>query len=230
MKKVVLLFVIFLSVYTINAQSNYIILNGGATKPRGEFANNDFFNPESGFATGGYNFGFEVGYFFNPWVGIGGSFKFNNSSFDNGVINNHLQTQYENIFDTIYLASDKYSLQNFLVGPYGKLDVTNHISLFGKFFIGVMSAFRPEQTLNWTEPGQDPNLLYVESKLASAFSWDLGGGILFKLNDQIGIIFMADYISANPKLEEFNYNDLAIETNKQEIRYFNLNVGLALSL
>ncbi len=230
MKKALLLFIILLSVYTINAQSNYIIINGGITNPTGEFANNDFFNPKSGFANGGYNLGFEVGYFFNPWIGFGGAFKFSNSKFDSDVVNDHLQTQYWSIYDTIYISSGKYSLQNFLVGPYGKLDVTDHISFFGKFFIGVMSAFRPEQTLNWVEPGQDPKSLYVDSKLASAFTWNLGGGILLKFNDRIGIIFMADYISANPKFEEFNYDDLVIETDKQDIRYFNLNVGLALSL
>ncbi len=230
MKKILLLFILLLSIYTINAQSSYIIINGGITNPTGEFANNDFLNPESGFATGGYNLGFEVGYFFNPWVGIGGAFKFSNSNFDSDVVNDHLQTQYWSLYDTIYISSGKYNLQNFLAGPYGKLDVTGHISLFGKFFIGIMSAFRPEQTLTWTEPGQDPKQLYVDSKLASAFAWNLGGGVLFKFNDRIGVIFMADYIAGNPKYEEFNYDDLVIETNKQDIRYFNFNVGLALSL
>ena len=230
MKNLFVILLIFLSTNFLNAQSSYIIINGGITQAKGSFADNDFFNPEAGFATGGYNLGFEVGYFFNPWVGIGGAFKFSNSGFDSDIINDHLQTEYWSLFDTIYLKSGEYNLHNFLAGPYGKLDINDHFSLLGKFFIGVMSAFRPEQTLNWTEPGQEPKLLFVESKLASSFAWNVGGGLLIKFNDRLGVVFMADYISGKPKFEEFNYDDLIVETNKQDIHYFNFNIGLVLAM
>jgi len=231
MKKIFLIIISFAFIYSSNAQSSYIILNGGITNPVGEFADNDFYNEDAGFASGGYNLGFEIGYFFNPWIGLGGSFKFNSSNFDTDGINAHLQEQYWSQYDTLYLASSEYNMQNFLIGPYAKLDITGNFSLFGKFFIGVMSAFRPDQTLNWQEdPSQELKTLFIESKLASSFAWNIGGGLLFRFTDRLGLVLMADYIAGNPKYDEFNYDELIVETNKQEMHYFNFNIGLAIKM
>jgi len=232
MKKT-LLFIIFLifTQLTIIGQEKYIILSGGLTKPLSDFSDNQFENSDAGFATNGYNFGFELGHFFNPWFGLGGSFKFNNSGFDSQRFNNFIDQNYGNQFDTIYLASGDYNLHNFLAGPYGKINIGNNLSVFGKVFIGVLSTFRPDQTLVYRNFGdtEDSNL-FSEGKLAGSFAWNFGAGILIKVSDSFGIITLVDYIGANPKFDRFDYQAIKVIKVKQPVRYLNLNLGIALSL
>ncbi len=233
--KISLLSIIFLILVqlTLNAQEKYIIISGGLTKPLADFADNDFDNSDAGFATNGYNIGFELGHFFNPWFGIGGSFKFNNSGFDSQRFNDTLSVRFENKadMDTIYLYSGDYNLHNFLAGPYGKIDLGSHFSIFGNAFIGVLSTFRPDQTLfykKYSEP--DPVNLYSAGKLAAAFAWNFGGGILVKVSDGFGIVLKADYIASNPEFEVFDYETLLIVKEVQAVRYVNFNIGLTLRM
>lgn len=227
MKNILILTALFVNIY-LNAQTNYIIINSGITKPVGHFADNSLDNIDAGFATIGYNLGFEAGIFFNPWVGIGGAFKFSNAGFDNALINERLNLRYGNIYDTISLSSGKYNMQNFLIGPYGKLEITNHVFIMGKFFIGVLSIFRADQILKWTAYGQEEKTLYQEGKLSYAFAWNLGGGVHVRIGNRIGLAFMTDYINSKPEFEEFNYDDLKTFSEKQPIAYVNYTIGISL--
>ncbi|MEN8119649.1 MAG: hypothetical protein ABFS35_04860 [Bacteroidota bacterium] len=228
-----LLFIIFLFItnITLQAQDKYIILSGGLTKPLSDFAYSNFDNPDAGFATNGYNFGFELANFLNPWFGLGGSFKFNNSGFNSQKFNDFIDQEYGTEFDTIHLTSGEYNLHNFLVGPYGKINIGGHISILGKAFIGVLSTFRPDQSLVYKRYGDIENSsLYSEGKLTGAFAWNFGGGILVKVSDSFGIIALADYIGANPKFDVFDYQEIAIVKEMQPVRYLNINLGIALTL
>ena len=217
--------------FALKAQEQFIIINGGITKPVSDFAESNYGNPDAGFATSGYNIGFEIAHFFNPWVGIGGSFKFNNSGFDNQRFNDYLDLNYGSKLDTISLNSGEYNLHNFLAGPYAKIDLGSRVSFFGKAFIGVLSTFRPDQHLLYRNFGdlEDTNL-YLQGKLTGAFAWNFGAGMLIKLSDSFGITATADYIGANPKFDVFNYETFVPEKVEQPVRYVNLNVGIALTM
>ncbi len=228
-----LLFVILLLIVgniNLNSQETYILLSGGLTKPVSDFADDNFDNENAGFATNGYNFGFELSNFFNPWFGVGGSFKFNNSGFDSQKYDNSLQQNYGNQYDTIGLNSGDYTLQNFLIGPYGKLDLGNHISIIGKLFIGILST-KPDQSLVYRNFGDlDNSYLLSEEKLKGAFTWNYGAGVLLKFNERMGVIVMVDYISANPKFDKFDYLTMELTQYKSPVKYLNLNIGIALGM
>lgn len=216
---------------TLKAQDRYIIVSGGITKPIADFADSNFDNSDAGFATNGYNFGFELGHFFNPWFGLGGSFKFNNSGFNSQKFNDFIDQNFGNQYDTIYLASGDYNLHNFLAGPYGKINIGNHLSVFGKVFIGVLSTFRPDQSLVYRNFGDTENSsLSSQGKLTGSFAWNFGAGVLVKVSDRFGIIALADYIGANPKFDEFDYQAIEIIKKIQPVRYVNINLGIALSM
>lgn len=232
MKKT-LLFIIFLILtqLSINGQDKYLIINGGLTKPLSDFASSNFDNPDAGFATNGYNFGFELANFFSPWFGFGGSFKFNNAGFNSQVYNDALNERFQNKFDTIYISSGDYNLHNFLAGPYGKISMGDHLSIFGKAFIGVLSTFRPDQSLVYRNFGDTENSgLYSQGKLTGAFAWNFGAGFFIKVSDSFSIIAVADYIAANPNFDVFDYENIQIVKEMQPVRYVNFNIGIALSL
>jgi len=232
MKKTISIIILLLFVnIALKAQERYIIINGGITKPVSDFATNDFGNPDAGYATNGYNIGFEIAHFFNPWFGIGGSFKFNNSGFNNQKFNEYLDWNYGSKLDTIYISSGEYNLHNFLVGPYAKIDLGSRISFFGKTFIGVLSTFRPDQRLDYRNYGDLENTtIYLEGKLTGAFAWNFGAGMLVKLSDSFGITATADYIGANPKFDSFDYDTFEPFKDEQAVRYVNLNIGIALTM
>lgn len=232
MKKILLIITLVLFVHiALKAQEHFIIINGGVTKPISDFAENNFGNENAGYATNGYNLGFEMGHFFNPYFGIGGGFKFNNSGFDNQKFNEYLDANYGDKFDTIYISSGEYNLQNFFAGLYGKVDLGNRISFFGKTFIGVLSTFRPDQRLDYRNYGDlEITSNYLQGKLTGAFAWNLGAGMIIKLSDSFGIAATADYIGANPKFDVFNYDTFEPEKEKQPVRYVNLNIGIALGI
>ncbi len=216
---------------SVKAQERYIIISGGLTKPLSDFASSNFDNSEAGFATDGYNFGFELANFFSPWFGLGGSFKFNNAGFNSQVYNDVLSERYDNRFDTIYISSGDYSLHNFLAGPYGKIDMGDHLSIFAKTFIGVMSSFRPDQSLVYRNYGDlEDSYLFSEGKLTGAFAWNFGAGINIKITNSFSIIALADYIAANPKFDVYDYETVQFVKETQAVRYVNYNLGIALSL
>ncbi len=54
----------------------------GVSIPSGDFANDDFTNPASGFAQVGFNLNILFGYKFNDYVGLGGIITGNVHSYD----------------------------------------------------------------------------------------------------------------------------------------------------
>jgi len=230
-KSLLIIILLVIGSLGVNAQEKFLIINGGLTKPLSDFASSNFDNSDAGFATNGYNFGFELANFFSPWFGLGGSFKFNNAGFNSQVYNDALNDRYKNELDTIYLSSGDYSLHNFLAGPYGKIDMGDHLSIFAKTFIGVMSSFRPDQALVYRYYGDlEDSKLFSQGKLTGAFAWNFGVGFIMKISDSFSILAMADYIAANPKFDVYDYEKIEIVKEIQAVRYVNYNIGIALNL
>ena len=231
MRKTILFAILLITIQiSTSAQNQFIILNGGITKPLSNFADNDFENTDAGFATNGFNFGFEMAHFFSPWFGLGGSFKFSNASFDSQKYNTALYEKFQNKLDTIHITSGDYNLQNFLFGPYGKVNFGDYFSLFGNAFIGVLSTYRPDQTLNYKEYGGETQYLFAPGKLAAAFAWNFSAGFIVKFSDSFGIIAKADYIAANPQFDVFDYQNVQIVKETQSVRYVNYNIGIAFGM
>ncbi|MFN8255127.1 MAG: outer membrane beta-barrel protein [Bacteroidales bacterium] len=229
MKKILTL-AILLQIFNlhINAQDKYLGLTGGITNPTGSFSGTEFNNSESGYAQNGYNFSLDMAFYFNDYVGLGANLRFSNCEFDSEVFNNALEERFMNEMDTISFSSSKYNLQNFLIGPYGKINLGDYLSIYGKTFIGVLTTFWPTHQLVYREYGGE--LVTEESlpKYHASFAYNLGAGVLLKLNERLGFNLSADYISGKPSLEFVNPETLEITAVKKPVQFLDYNFGIVL--
>ncbi len=230
MKKLsALLLITILGISLSHAQEKYLSVTGGYTVPVGNFAESDLNNKESGYAQNGYNFSFEMSYYFSDFIGIGADLRFNNCNFNSGFFNGLLKERFKNEVDTIGLSSGNYNLHNFLIGPILKVNIGDYVSIYGKTFIGVMSAYRPSQTLVYQFYGQTLVSKSTIGKYTGTFAYNFGAGALFKLSSRFGLNLSADYIAGNPTFETYDYKTLENVKNKQAIAYFNYNAGVLLT-
>jgi len=106
MKKLsTLLVIVAMGISLCNAQEKYLSITGGYTSPIGNYAETDFSNSESGYAQKGYNFSFEMSFYFNDYFGLGANLRFNNCNFNSSLFNELLKAKYDNEVDTINLSS-----------------------------------------------------------------------------------------------------------------------------
>jgi hypothetical protein len=230
MKKLSLLLLIFaLGVLLSHAQEKYLSITGGYTVPVGNFAESDLNNSESGYAQKGYNFSFEMSFYFNDFFGVGANLRFSSCNFNSKFFNDKLKERFKNDVDTINLTSSNYHLQNFLFGPYFKLDIGEYVAIYGKTFIGVMSTYRPNQIIVYRPYGEAMITKETLGKYTGSFAYNFGAGALFKLNSRLGLNVTADYIAGNPTFETYNFKTLETVKKKQPIAYFNYNAGVLLT-
>ena len=228
MKKIIAILFIVSALYANNfAQDKYLSISGGYTNTLGVFAQSDFNDQESGYAKNGYNFSFESMFFFNDFWGLGANLRFNNAGFDSDVFNKYLKDNFLNSeLDSINLISGNYTLHNFLFGPYVKTNIGGYLSLYAKVFIGVMSSYRPNQTLVYKRPYENVQTLETVGQYTGSFAYNFGVGALIKFSSRLGINLSADYIAGKPKFDSFDFQLLEVIERKQPIAYLNYNAGL----
>jgi hypothetical protein len=225
-----LLLVISLGFSICNAQEKYLSITGGYTAPIGNFAESDLSNSESGYAQNGYNFSFEMSFYFNDYFGLGANLRFNNCDFNSGLFNELLKEKFANEVDTINLTSGNYNLHNFLFGPYVKVDLGDYVAIYAKTFFGVMSSYRPDQTLDYRYIDEtDLTTKSITGKYTGSFAYNFGAGALFKISSRFGLNISADYIAGNPTFQSYNTENFEFADRKQQIAYFNYNAGVLLT-
>lgn len=229
MKKILIIVVAFFFLNAGLAQEKYLSISGGYTIPLGDFSSSDINSKQSGFANNGYNFSFEMTFFFSDFVGLGANLRFNNVSFNSQLFNDLLIEKFQGQLESISLTSGNYNLHNFLIGPYIKFDAGDYFSLYGKAFLGVMTTFRPNQSLNYKLPLENSQSIETVGKYSGSFAYNLGAGAFVKFNRKLGLRLSADYIAGNPKYEDFDFDNLEVIEKKQAVAYMNYNAGLMLT-
>ncbi len=224
-----IIIILIFGISLVHAQEKYLSITGGYTIPVGNFGESDTSNTESGYAQKGYNFNFEMSFYFNDILGLGADLRFNNCNFNSAIFNDLLEERFKNEVDTINLTSGNYNLHNFLIGPIIKVNLGEKISIYGKVFIGVLSAYRPSQTLVYRFYGQELTTKATIGKYTGAFAYNFGAGVMFKLTNRFGLNISADYIAGNPTFETYDYRTLDYVQKKQEIAYLNYNAGVLLT-
>jgi len=231
MKKILMIILILgFAVSMSNAQERYISLTGGYTIPLGDFATSDINNINSGYALNGYNAGFEISYFISDYIGFGANLRFNSCKPDVDFFNKLLTEQFGNEMESINYSATDYNLHNFLVGPVIKADIGDFFAIYGKAFIGVMSTYKPIQTLEYKPIGQELVTKVTVGDYTGSFGYNFGAGVIVKFTSRIGLNISVDYIAGKPTLEKYNLETFEIVELNQPVSYINLNAGIIFSL
>jgi hypothetical protein len=237
MKKNILLAVGSFLFFSMNAQS-YISLTSGASIPVGSFAKADAgsfnnWNNTAGFAKTGFAIGVEGACYLTPKMGIGGSFYFSDHGrFTSGDVKK-LGDSYTDAFGVAYstvTTTGRYRTLSILAGPqfslpHGKFTFDFH--LLGGL---VKSLSTPEMTVLLED--QTKTTFKQSSSTASAFGWQAGAGMRYRLAGKLSLVFKTDYFNSNGiSVRNENRNNSAgrLVTN-QPLSWINVTVGVSLSI
>ncbi len=223
-----LLLIIGFTFFVCKAQESYLTIGGGYAVPQGVFASNDLENEEAGFAQTGSHFNLEMAYYLNNNFGFGAILRFNNLGHDEEAYNSALSARFKDELDSINLASGDYTLQNFLIGPSGKINIGNFLSVYGKAYIGVLTTFRPPLVLVYRPYGQELITKETIGKYRASFSYHFGLGAILKISERFGINLSADYTAGNPTFQVYNPLTLEDVERKQPVAFIDYNAGLVL--
>jgi len=231
MKKLsIVILILGFAVSMASAQERFVCISGGYTIPYGDFATSDAKNLNSGYALNGYNVGFDISYFISDYFGFGTNLRFSSCKPDVDFFNQLLNEKFGSQMDTINYSATDYNLHNFLLGPVIKADIGDYFAIYGKVFIGVMSTYKPIQTLEYKPIGEELISKETVGDYTGSFGYNFGVGVIVKFTSKIGLNISADYIAGKPIFEKYNLETLEIIEVKQPISFYNLNAGIILSL
>ena len=207
----------------------------GVSIPSGDFANDDFTNPASGFAQVGFNLNILFGYKFNDYVGLGGIITGNVHSYDYTAVKNGLQEELDSEFqniDQIYVNTRQWASGGILGGGLFSLPVTTRLAFDFKVMGGFLYVYSPELTIT-VESQTHPGWVYIANDRDVAFAWDLGAAIRYSMAGKKYLLVQYDYLGVDAT---FNDRETIIRSNSgetsstesfsQNIRMHNITIGL----
>ena len=207
----------------------------GASIPTGDFSNNDFNNPSSGFAQVGFNLNLQYAYKFNDYVGIGAMVTGDVHGYDYNAVKEGLQEGFETVFpdiDEIYVSTFQWVSGGVLAGGVASLPFNNRLALDVKAMAGFLYIHSPElkiEVVSTTNPG----FLIIENDRAVSFAWDLGAGLRYNIRGNKYLCLQYDYIGARPYFKDQKtyliVDDVETESSdsySQDVKVMNITVGI----
>jgi hypothetical protein len=207
----------------------------GVSFPTGDFANNDFTNPSSGFAQVGFNLNLQYAYKFNEYLGLGAMVTGDVHNFDVSAVREGLREDFESVFqdiDEIYVNTRQWASGGILAGGAFSLPLGDRLAFDLKVLGGFLYVHSPELSIEVISP-TTPGFLIIDNDKAVAFVWDFGAGLRYNMRGKKYIILQYDYQSSRPSFKDQKsyliINDDVMEDSQsytQDLRVMNLTVGL----
>ncbi len=209
---------------------SFIGITGGYSNLLGNLAKFDYADDKSGYANKtGFNVGVEGAYFFHKNIGFGGIYS-NTSFFTNGV--QTLADGYKEDFavdSTTVDVKGRYTLNNFLVGPYFSFPVKKFT--FDVRVVAGISSIKTPQFTTYLEDQTDVTFSQ-NSSTAAAFAFQAGAGVRYSLIENLCVKLNFDFFNSNPNIKITNTNRVVkagrlITEYKQPISVISINFGIA---
>jgi opacity protein-like surface antigen len=207
----------------------------GASFPTGDFANNDFTNPSSGFAQIGFNLNLQYAYKFNEYLGLGAAVTGDVHNYDYSAVKEGLREDFESVFqdiDEIFVNTRQWASGGILAGAAFSLPLSSRLALDLRVLGGFLYVHSPELSIEVVST-TNPGFFIIDDDKAVTFAWDFGAGLRYDIRGKKYIILQYDYQGSRPKFKDQKsyliLDDEVIEdsqTYTQDIRVMNLTVGL----
>ena len=190
-------------------QQNFASLSFGAALPQGGYGQTGDLS-SSGYAKSGGTIKFDAGYFPTSYLGIGGSFSFgSNYAMSDSLMQDMIDYVVENASDITEIPEDAERLYSngfwnnisLYLGPHFSFRATQKL-YFDLRVLGGLSFLRPPQQeilISWD--GNEIHSVVSNSKVA--FGFTAGGGMRYKLNENLALKLGVDFCQARAK---FDYN------------------------
>lgn len=179
----------------LSQDKGYIAISVGPSIPIGDFASKNGNNSSAGWATSGAIFDISFAYKLGQKFGLSGLLRGQTNSIDNSALASEFVKQNGGSWT---VSSKAWTLGGFMFGAYGSLPISDKVSFDTRAMIGFLNATSPEinTTLNGTGGAA---WLKQSSVSAISFSYLIGGGFKFNVNDKICLLANIDYFGAKPE-------------------------------
>jgi opacity protein-like surface antigen len=182
------------------AQQNFASISFGATLPLGDYAATGDLS-SNGYAKTGGAIKFDAGYFPGSYFGIGASFSFgSNYAMRDSMVKDIVSYIEENGPGGIDIPEDAEILYgagfwnyiNLFIGPHFSIRASQKLYFDFRALAGVSIIRPPDQELRITYNGD-----YIYSRTSYnnvAFGFTAGGGIRYKLNENLALKLSGDFV------------------------------------
>jgi opacity protein-like surface antigen len=205
MRRFVWVFVLFLSA-SVYGQQNFASLSFGASIPQGGYGETGDL-ATSGYAKSGGTIKFDGAYFPTSYLGIGGSFSFgSNYAMSDSLMQDMIDYVEKNssIIDIpedaeILYSNGFWNNISILIGPHFSVRASQRL-YFDLRVLGGLSILRPpDQEINISWDGNEIHTVVNNSKVS--FGFTAGGGLRYKLNENLALKLGVDFVQAKAKFD-----------------------------
>jgi opacity protein-like surface antigen len=241
-KIAIVVFVLVLSVsISLNAVaqkgSSFIGITGGLSIPTGNWAKSNFVSSVSGFvsdpsgyAKKGAISGVEGAYFFSKHFGIGALANY--ATYKTNI--KPLSDGYQDSFDVdqVTTTASGYKIWNFMPGLYFDLPVCKKLAVTARALAGISHATTPSIAVDVEDGGNDDGTFEQKEASKTAFAFDLGAGLSYRIVKCVAINLKADYFNTKPDFtientQRVNSAGRRIDSYNQPLAAINVSLGVA---
>lgn len=206
MRKFVWVIVLFLSA-SVYGQQNFASLSFGAALPQGGYGETGDL-ASSGYAKTGGAIKFDAAYFPTSYLGIGGTFSFaSNYAMSDSLMQDMIDYVVENASSVVEIPDDADKLYGsgfwnnmaLYIGPHFSIRANQWLYVDLRVLGGLSFLRPPEQEIiiSW-----DENEIHsVVSNNKVAFGFTAGGGLRFKLNENLALKVGVDFSQSKAKFD-----------------------------
>lgn len=216
---------------------SFIGVAGGLSIPTGNWAKANFVSSVSGFVSdpsgyaknGGIG-GVEGAYFFSRHFGIGGLVNY--AAYKTNI--KPLSDGYQDSFDVdqVTTTAGSYKLWNVMPGLYFDLPIMKKLAFTARALAGISHATTPSVAVDVEDGGNDDGTFEQKEASKTAFAFDLGAGLSYRVVKCIAINLRADYFETKPDFtidntQRLNNAGRLINSYDQPLSAINISLGVA---
>ncbi len=183
---------------------SFIGIGGGLSLPMGNWGKSatvvdftGYTNDPNGYAgLGGFS-ELDGAWFFSRHFGIGGLVSYGSYHFKDI---NELSSGYQQSFDvdTIRTKATNYKMWKFMPGLYFDLPFGKKLSFTARALAGMAQATTPQISVDVEDGGIDDGTFEQLSASKTAFAFDLGAGLTYRVYKCLGISLRTDFFYTKP--------------------------------
>ncbi len=235
MKKILLVTLVLsvasTSVFAQDDKKAILYAAGTFSFPSSDFADKDFDNDKSGLAEMAL-FGIDVSYartFGSKPFGIIANIRSLSYPVDTDMYESELGRE---VGGTWTVASDNWSILSFNAGVYGTRPITERVSFDTKIMIGYAHVSFAGLTASGRSGSETVNISSEADKVFT-FTYQVGAGLKFNINEKYATLFGVDYMGTKPKFTvdtrvSSNAGQTVFDTDsyEQPINAFTFSIGI----
>ncbi len=211
MKRIFLLLNIILLLLVSNSfaqDESFLGLSFGTAIPQGKFAEQDFYDKETGYANTGFMFAFDGAWFPDDYLGIGGTVTFASNNPDKNAYKEDLRqyiidsTDLEEVLDENFVVDyGVWKYLNIFIGPNFTYPL-GRFNIDARILAGVSFGWQPSQEIDATDEIESTFSRKVEGKAKAALGYCVGGGVRYAFKSGYVLRVTAEWANSKP---EFTY-------------------------